>query len=56
MDNLKISHVNQAVLENLVSMLNKRYGKLDPLTVMPGDIHDYLGMTLNYSTPEKVTI
>jgi hypothetical protein len=23
---------------------------------MPGDIHDYLGMTLNYSTPEKVTI
>jgi hypothetical protein len=55
-DDLQILHVNQAVLEDLVGMLNKQYGKLDPLIVTRGDIHDYLGMTLDYSTPGRVTI
>jgi hypothetical protein len=48
--------MNQAILEDLVSLLNKQYGKLDPLTVTRGDIYDYLGMTLDYSVPGKVTI
>jgi hypothetical protein len=55
-DDLKISHVDQAVLEDLVRMLNEQYGKLNPLTVTRGDVHDYLGMTLDFSMPEKVTI
>jgi hypothetical protein len=55
-DDLKVSHVNQAVLENIINLLNKRYGKLDPLTVTRGDVHDYLGMTLDYSVSEKITI
>jgi hypothetical protein len=36
--------------------LNERYGKLELLTVTRGDIHDYLGMTLDYSTPGQVSI
>jgi hypothetical protein len=47
-DNLKISHINQEVLEDLVSTLN--------VTVTRGDVHDYLGMTLDYSTPGQVSI
>jgi hypothetical protein len=55
-DDLKILHAKQAVLEDLIDMLNERYGKLEPLTVTRGDIHDYLGMTLDYSTPGQVSI
>jgi hypothetical protein len=55
-DDLKLSHVNQDVLESLVDALNARYGELDPLTVTRGDIHDYLGMTLDYSVPGEVTV
>jgi hypothetical protein len=56
-DDLKISHtpdgdVNEGVLERL----NGRYGKETPLTVTLGDIHDYLGMTIDYSTNGKVMI
>jgi hypothetical protein len=55
-DDLKLSHVQQSVLEDLVDSLNQRYGKLDPLTVTCGDIHDYLGMMLDYSTPGQVSV
>jgi hypothetical protein len=55
-DDLKISHVKQKVLEDLIDMLNACYGELEPLTVTRGDIHDYLGMTLDYSTPGQVSI
>jgi hypothetical protein len=55
-DDLKISYVKQEVLEDLISLLNKKYGKLNPLTVTLGDIHDYLGMTLDYSVPGAVII
>jgi hypothetical protein len=55
-DDLKISHAKQDVLEDLINTLNEKYGKLAPLTVTRGTIHDYLGMTLDYSTPGKVSI
>jgi hypothetical protein len=44
--------VNEAVLDSL----NARYGKETPLTVTRGDIHEYLGMTIDYSTEGKVMI
>jgi hypothetical protein len=46
MDDLKLSHLKQEVLEDLVEILNERYGKITPLTVTRGDIHDYVGMTI----------
>jgi hypothetical protein len=55
-DDLKITHIKQEVIEDLVQVLNERYGKLDPLTVTHGDIHNYLGMTLDYSVPGQVSI
>jgi hypothetical protein len=55
-DDLKMSHGSQDVLEDIIDKLNARYGQVTPLTVTRGDVHDYLGMTIDYSTPGKVVI
>jgi hypothetical protein len=55
-DDLKISHVDEAVNESVLASLNDWYGQETPLTVTRGDLHDYLGMTLDYSTDGKVAI
>jgi hypothetical protein len=55
-DDLKMSHVSEAVLDAIIDNLNKRYGQVTPLTVTKGTKHDYLGMTLDYSVPGEVTI
>ena len=44
-----------------IEQLDEKYGKLPcgkktPLNVTRGKIHDYLGMTLDYSKPGKVYI
>ncbi|MCE2996668.1 MAG: hypothetical protein LW863_13795 [Flammeovirgaceae bacterium] len=55
-DDLKISHVSAAVIEDILAKMSERFGKEDPLTINRGTIHDYLGMTLDYSTAGKVKI
>jgi hypothetical protein len=55
-DDLKLSHVSQDVIEGVLSMLNSHYGKETPLSVTRGDVHDYLGMTIDYSVAGKVSI
>jgi Reverse transcriptase (RNA-dependent DNA polymerase) len=51
-DDLKISHVDDAVVTKILETLNERYGKITPLVVTRGKIHDYLGMTLDFSANE----
>jgi hypothetical protein len=55
-DDLKISHVEGSANESVLDGLNKCYGQETPLTVTRGDLHDYLGMTIDYSTKGKVVI
>jgi hypothetical protein len=55
-DDLKISHVNDEVIENVISTLSERYGKEAPLVVTRGKVHDYLGMTLDFSVEGKVKV
>jgi hypothetical protein len=55
-DNLKITHIKQEVIEELVTLLNNWYGKLDPLTATQGNVHNYLETTLDYSVPGQVSI
>jgi hypothetical protein len=51
-----MSHVEADVLEDIVKKLDAKYGSDEaPLTVTRGKIHDYPGMTLDYSVPGKVT-
>jgi hypothetical protein len=53
-DDLKISHVNPEVVSNIIRRLNERYGKEAPLTEHCGAIHEYLGMTIDFSNVGKV--
>jgi hypothetical protein len=55
-DDLKISHVDGNVNEAVLDKLNSWYGKETALTVTRGDIHEYLGMTIDYGTKGQVKI
>ena len=61
-DDLKVSHVDPAVVTTILNLLDGTYGqeivggKRAPLTITRGAIHDYHGMTLNYSEDGVVKI
>jgi hypothetical protein len=54
-NDLKVSHVDPKVVTTVLNLLDAKYGqevvggKRAPLTINRGKIHDYLGMTLDYS-------
>ena len=52
-DDLKISHVDKMVVEDIIGLLNEKFGKESPLNTTRGKVLEYLGMTLDYSTKEK---
>ena len=54
-DDLKISCKNSKVVDSVIAKLRKYYGKVAPLTERRGKVHEYLGMTIDYSTQDKVT-
>ena len=53
---MKISHADNRVVDNIINMLEQEFGKEAPLTICHGKIHDYLGMTLDFSIAGKVQI
>jgi hypothetical protein len=54
-DDLKISHVNQSVIDGVLIDLNSTFGTAKkPLAATTGDVHDYLGITIDYSQKSKV--
>ena len=53
-DDLKISHVDGKVSQKILDILQKEYGKEAPIPSMTGKIHEYLGITIDYSTSGKV--
>ena len=53
-DDLKVSHKDQAVLEDFLTNLRDKFGQNDELTENKGLIHEYLGITIDYSIPRKV--
>ncbi|MDA3875508.1 MAG: reverse transcriptase domain-containing protein [Halothiobacillus sp.] len=53
-DDLKLSHKSQDVLDDLIDRLNQKYGQETPVTVQKGKVHEYLGMTIDFSIPGKV--
>jgi len=54
-DDLKISHVDPAVVEDIVSRLHDQYGKEEPISVHRGKVHNYLGMQLDFMQDGKLT-
>ena len=55
-DDLKISHIDSQVVDNILNKLYERYGKEAPMVTKRGKIHDYLGMMLDYNIDGKVQI
>ena len=53
-DDLKISHVDPAVVTDIIKLIEGEFGKEAPLTVTRGKVHDYLGMKINFEIPGKV--
>ena len=53
-DDCKISHEDKAVVDDMIHKLEQRFGNESPITVTRGAVHDYLGMTIDYSTPKEV--
>ena len=55
-DDLKISHVDSAVIDEVIASLKAEYGQVGEMTVRQGKVHDYLGMKLDFSSQGKFVI
>ena len=55
-DDLKISHVDIKVVDSVLGKLGERYGKDAPLVKTKRKVHEYLGMTLDFSRKGEVVI
>jgi hypothetical protein len=53
-DDLKMSHVRQSALDDIIDQLNAEFGTMKKLAASYGKIHEYLGMTIDYSEDGKV--
>ncbi len=56
MDDLKISHVDPAVVTDIIKKLDEEYGDMQPVSQSRGKVHDYLGMTIDFSKKGKVQV
>ena len=52
-DDIKVSHEKQSVVDKILETIEKRFGGL---TITRGDEHEYLGMKIKYNKNETVTI
>jgi hypothetical protein len=57
-DDLKSSHVDASVNDDFARWLEQQYGdpRVNTVKVTRGKLHDYLGMTLDYTAPGQVKI
>ena len=55
-DDLKISHVDSKVVDAIIDMLDKEFGKETLMNKSRGKVHDYLGMILDFSKPGELTV
>ena len=53
-DDIKVSHVDPKVVTTMLNLFDSRYGKLEPLSVTRGKLHEYLGMTIDFARKGKV--
>ena len=53
-DNLKLLHVSQKVLDASVEKLKSVFGKDDELIENTGKVYKYLGFTIHYNLPGNV--
>ena len=52
-DDLKISHVSEEVVDNVIALMNHVFGEQSPMTVSSGMCHDY---TFDFTMPGKLQV
>jgi uncharacterized protein with ATP-grasp and redox domains len=57
-DDLKISHVDNQVIDNFIARVKEKYEDQSIKMIVPsvGKVHDFLGMTLDFSVEGKVKV
>ena len=50
-DDLLMSHRSATVVTDMIKKLDREYGTKDDLTVTRGRVHEYLGMTIDFTVP-----
>ena len=55
-DDLKISHIDESVVDEIINNINQVYGEVQEITVKKGKKHDYLGMDVDLTQDGKVII
>ena len=55
-DDLKISHCVESVVDDIIRKLNAETGQCDNLSVSKGRVHDYLGMKLDHMVPGTLKV
>jgi hypothetical protein len=55
-DDLKVLHVSRKVVDEFIEQMEEEFGQETPLNKSRGKIHDYLGMTLDFTTPGTVVV
>ena len=55
-DDLKSSTLETPIHDEFAQWLEQKYGSVSPVKVHRGKVHEYLGMTFDYSKPGKVIV
>ena len=55
-DDLKVSHKEDNILDEFIGMMEEEFGQETPLTVKRGQIQEYLGMTLDFTKSGRVVV
>ena len=55
-DDLKISHCEESVVNDITRKLNAEFGQCDNMSVSEGRVHDYLSMKLDYTVPTTLKV
>ena len=55
-DDLKVSHEEEKVLDEFIAMMEEEFGQETPLSVSRGLVQEYLGMTLDFSERGRVVV
>ena len=56
LDNLKSSYIDSKVNDEFLQWIKDMFGQLGEVKTTQGPLHNYLGMTLDYSVPGQVSI
>lgn len=55
-EDFMITHHSQTAIKELNQELKKLYGDMEQLQLHTGDVHEYLGMTLDFQETDKVKV